>query len=416
MNTSGAFHPHSRETNLEQQYRLLLEIIPDVVYRIDTEGKFQFISRSIQDLGWMPEDLIGNHFSTIVHPEDMPNVSRELFLPGRDGAEPEKRRPPKFFDERRTGSRMTKWLELRLVPKGWVHNSTHDSDLIHIGELASVGVYEQAADAQERRFTGTVGIIRDITEKKQEEHARKKLEQQYLQAQRLESLGLLAGGIAHDFKNLLTIATGYLEVTSDQGGPDFPFANHLSRALDALHRSRELTERLLGFSRGSAPEKQPADLVTLLRKTVDLVIDSEKVAVDYDLPAELEPILVDEGQIAQVFENIMCNATHAMPEGGRLSIRACALDIAAGTDLALPQGHYVRISFTDTGSGIPEEHLEKIFDPFFSTKSGGTGLGLATSYFIAQKHGGLITAEPHEGGAVFQVYLPSESREKIYSS
>lgn len=412
MKTNQSLPPEFSKEKLDQHYHLVLEILPDIVYRIDTEGKFLYISKSIQSLGWTPEELLGNHFRTIVHPEDTPGISRELVVARKKQDEPPAF-PPKLFDERRTGERMTKWLEFRMIPKGWSEkdpNKHADSETptVRIGELAAVGVYETALSGK-RNYAGTVGIIRDITEKKQEQQAREKLQQQFLQAQKLESIGLLAGGIAHDFKNLLTIATGYLEVARDQGGPDNPFAVHMTRSLDALHRSRELTERLLGFSRGEAPAKVPIDLHAVLRSTAEMVTGPTNVTLDFDFSEECASVPADEGQISQVFENLIGNAGQAMDHEGKLKIQTVPFEITHRSEIPLSPGAYVRIDFIDSGPGIPQETLERIFDPFFTTKHGGTGLGLATSYFIAKKHGGFITAQSTGHGAHFSVFLPRDS-------
>ena len=195
------------KTSIERKYRTLLEIIPDMVYRLDENGNFTFVNSGVKDLGYDPGELIGRHFSVILHPDDVARVSRSVVLEKIRGQVTGDAGAPKLFDERRSGNRMTKWLEVRLIPKAWQPEFNGEKciigSIISVGEVSATGIYGPSQRTKESAFLGTVGIIRDITQRKRADEERKKLEQQYLQAQRLEAIGLLAGGLAHDSGKIL---------------------------------------------------------------------------------------------------------------------------------------------------------------------------------------------------------------------
>jgi PAS domain S-box-containing protein len=405
---------------IEQRYKTLVEIIPDIVYRLDIHGKITFINTYIKTLGYQPRELVGEHFSRILHPEDIEKVSRVVVLEkikgrvtGEDGA-------PKLFDERRSGSRMTRGLEIRLVPKNW--KPGHDGknlligSLISVGELSATGLYgkrDPGRKTGKKRYLGTVGIIRDITQRKREEEERLRLQQHYLQSQRLEAIGVLAGGIAHDFKNLLTIALGYIEFSIEQCGQNETIAVYLQKAMTALQRSKGLTQQLLNFSKAGVPQKQPQDIGRILKNCVAMAIGESNVKTTFGINNRLWPADIDEGQIVQVIDNIVINARHAMPSGGTLEVRAKNRMIKPREYPGLEKGCYVEISIRDSGIGIPEEHLPKIFDPFFSTKQDGSGLGLSTCYFIVKNHKGHIECCSTVGtGTTMTIFLPAHGEGK----
>jgi PAS domain S-box-containing protein len=400
---------------IEHRYRTLVEIIPDIVYRLDTDGKITFINPWIKTLGYDPKSLVGKHFTTLLHPDDIEKVSRIVVLEKIRGQVTGDEGAPKLFDERRSGNRLTKGFEVRLIPKDWQPGENGKrlliGSLISVGEVCAAGIYRSTGKgkkAKTKKFVGTVGIIRDITQRKKEDEERKVLEQHYLRSQRLEAIGTLAGGIAHDFKNLLTIALGYIEFTIEQASGNETVAMYLQKAMTALQRSKSLTQKLLDFSRAGVPQKRPIDIGRVLRNCVGMGVGESAITTTFDISDNLWAANVDEGQIVQVIDNVVINACHAMPSGGTLEVAARNRMIKPREYPGLEKGRFVMITIRDHGIGISEEHLPKIFDPFFSTKQDGSGLGLSTCYFIVKNHKGHIDCSSGLGeGTTMTIFLPA---------
>lgn len=247
----------------------------------------------------------------------------------------------------------------------------------------------------------TLAIFTDITE-------REFTQNELLKVQKLESLGLLAGGIAHDFNNILTSILGnisfaqmFLDYTHKARIP-------LEQAERASQRAAELAGQLLTFAKGGDPVKKPVSVRHLVDESVSLVLRGTKVMALLDIPDDLHTIEADAGQINQAFNNIVINAVQAMPGGGKLTVKAENLTIDGSNTLGLAPGEYVRLDFSDEGCGISDEEQKQIFDPYFTTKSGGTGLGLSSVYSIITRHGGHISVDSRVGrGATFTIHLPS---------
>ena len=257
---------------------------------------------------------------------------------------------------------------------------------------------------------GILGVSHDITDRKRMEEERQKMDQQIQQSQKLESLGLLAGGIAHDFNNLLSGIFGYVELAKKNvdGGQHAKASERLSKALNVFARASDLSRQLITFSKGGAPAKTAGDIGRTVSETVQFALSGSNVKGGYSIANDLWPCSYDPNQISQVIDNIVINAKHAMPNGGLLEVSASNGIIESGSGVALPDGHYIRISIRDHGIGIPKEYLQKIFDPFFTTKHSGSGLGLATCWSIVKRHDGTIIVESEPGkGSTFHVYLPA---------
>jgi PAS domain S-box-containing protein len=237
---------------------------------------------------------------------------------------------------------------------------------------------------------------------------RMKLEEEQERNQRLESLGLLAGGIAHDFNNILTSIIGNISLARMLIEPESKAQERLLQSERAGERAVGLTRQLLTFARGGEPVKKVTDPFRLLSESAELSLRGARVTCDLERPAELWAVEADEGQLTQVFNNLIINAVHAMPNGGQVTLRAVNCQISEGTALPLPPGKYVCISIADQGVGIPQEHLERIFDPYFTTKTHGTGLGLTSAYSIVKKHGGTMTVTSEiNQGSCFELFLPA---------
>jgi len=246
---------------------------------------------------------------------------------------------------------------------------------------------------------GMWAIVRDIAERKQTEEELRKIE-------RLESLGVLAGGIAHDFNNLLTGILGNLSLVQTEEGEEFQ--NILEEAKQASIQAKNLTQQLLTFSKGGEPIKGKVSIEDIIRDSAGFTLHGSNVKCLYDFPPDLWKVKVDKGQMSQVIDNLVINANQAMPQGGNIKIKAENIILKKKSSLPLPEGKYVKITFEDKGIGIPEPHLPRIFDPYFTTKQKGSGLGLATVYSIIQKHDGRISVESQVGkGTSFFIYLPA---------
>ena len=246
---------------------------------------------------------------------------------------------------------------------------------------------------------GVVFVLRDITEKRQ-------MEQELFKSQKLESVGVLAGGIAHDFNNILTAIIGNLSLAKLNLEPAGKIYNHIEKAEKASARAQELTQQLLTFSKGGAPVKKAASIEEVVKDSVGFVLSGSNVKCRLDFEKNLPPVEIDSGQISQVIQNLVINADQAMPEGGNLDISAQLKELKKERK-GLNPGLYLQLDVADKGIGISKEYLDKVFDPFFTTKQSGSGLGLATSYSIIQKHGGLLSLASEIGkGTVFTIFLP----------
>jgi PAS domain S-box-containing protein len=242
-------------------------------------------------------------------------------------------------------------------------------------------------------------IIRDITDLL-------KLEDERIRTQKLESLGILAGGIAHDFRNILSAILGNITLAGMELDHSSPQHRYLSSAETAVLRAKDLTSRLLTFSKGGEPIKNTISINEIIEESAHLILTGSSVHCTFNLDDSMPGILADRVQIGQVIQNII-NAMQAMPDGGNLIINASHVLLDSGHVLLLGAGQYAVISITDTGTGIPKEHLEKIYDPYFTTKTEGTGLGLSVVYSIIRKHGGNVTVTSTPGkGTTFTMYLP----------
>lgn len=249
------------------------------------------------------------------------------------------------------------------------------------------------------------GIEIDITD-------RKRAEAELLKAEKLESVGVLAGGIAHDFNNILTAIMGNISMARMKVKSDHKISDLLSAAEKASIRAQGLTTQLLTFAKGGMPIKEVALIADILKESSLFVLTGSKSRCEFQIAEDLWPVEADSGQISQVINNIVINANQAMPEGGVIQIRAENKELREGHSLPLKPGSYIMITIKDQGTGIAEKHLSKIFDPYFSTKQTGSGLGLATAYSVIRNHAGHISVNSKQGfGTTFYIYLPSSDKE-----
>ena len=370
----------------EEKYRYLVENSPDIIYTLDADGNFTFLSEALEHLlGFTVDDLIGKHYTTIVCEED-------------------RKKAQVFFDEKKSRDPATSGIELRLTAAG--DKQHHDNIRRYLTvEIKSMGIYEESRNNEAGRHVGTYGVIRDISE-------RQRLQTQLQNAERMESLGTLAGGIAHDFNNILMGIQGRSSLISIELDTSHPILEHIRAIDDYIRSAKLLTTQLLGFARGGKYEVKPTDINELILKTANMFGRTKKeISAETKLHDAKIVVEVDRSQIEQVLLNMYVNAWQAMPDGGTLKLETedVTLDSKNCKPYQIEPGRFVHIAVTDTGIGMDQKTVKRIFDPFFSTKekARGTGLGLASAYGIIKNHGGIINARSEIGfGTTFDIYLP----------
>ena len=437
----------------------LLDVIPDIVYKVDSDGHFVYINGIIKSMGYSPEELIGKHFSTIIHPDDIASVSRSNVLKRYKGSITGDKNPPKLFDERRTEKRGTKCLIIRLIQKGWEREentktvyvevmasgqydkavsrkdkafigtvgairdiekqkyaydtaSVNDGE-ISCGEISSSGPDGIDVDSPDRKHEGTVGIIRDITERRIFEQQKAKLEKRLQQARKMEALGQLAGGIAHNFNNLLMAIQGNTSLMLLDIVTSHPHHARLRSIEGQVRSASKLTAQLLGYARKGRYELKSLDLNQVVEETSEILGKAKiGVTIHKELAEGLFAIEADESQLKQVLLDLYLNAAEAMLDSGDLILKTSNVthEDIKDKEYDPKQGNYVLLTITDTGVGMDKSTIRLIFDPFFTTKhmGMGTGLGLAAVYGIITGHGGYIDVESRKGhGSIFSLYFPA---------
>ena len=365
----------------DEKFLQLAEAIDSVFWIWDIESqRIVYVSPAYERLwGGSVQKLMNNPFDwlSMVSPEDRTRVEN-LLLNRLDGANLD--------------------IEYRVIGPNeeirWVHNRTYPLN-----------------DAS-GKISRIIGLAQDITE-------RKKWEEDRMRGAKLESLGLLAGGLAHDFNNLLTAILGQLSLAKYEVDTAHPLFSRLSEAEQASLRAQDIAQQLLTFSKGGDPIKNVVSLENILEENVRLVLAGSKVRPVFRGIQGLWAVNVDLGQICQVLHNLVINARQAMGSGGECLIEAHTVSKEEGQrlihshELVPSQDQWIQITIQDQGIGISKENLVKIFDPYFTTKSTGSGLGLATSYSIIRNHGGVLWAESEVGvGSRFSFLLPALSPEK----
>ena len=271
-----------------------------------------------------------------------------------------------------------------------------------------IEIADSGAPIRDRDGTiiGVVLVFRDIREQL-------RTEQELIKVKKLESIGILAGGIAHDFNNILAAILGNLDLSRLDPMLTDKTRRLLEQAAKASLRARDLTQQLLTFAKGGEPIKETASLADVVKDSADFILHGERVVCRYSFPGDLWLVDIDKGQISQVVQNIILNASNAMPKGGTVEVSAANLEEARARTIGLPAGrNYVKLAIQDNGIGMPANILDRIFDPYFSTKQQGSGLGLAITHSIVSKHGGRILAESTPGeGTTITVYLPAAEQQ-----
>ena len=301
------------------------------------------------------------------------------------------------------------------IPKNRSHTFTFEQDIkdskrfIH---ARASGIWDE-----EQKLVGFVLMLRDITEHKRAEEEKKNLEARLRQVQKMEAIGTLAGGVAHDFNNMLTGIQGNVSLMLLDLDPEHPHYKRLKSIEKQVQGGARLTSDLLGYARKGKYEVKPIDLNEIVKQTSDAFGRTKReITIRRELAQDLSAIKADQGQIEQVLLNLYINAADAMPDGGQLILKTMnTTHKHIKSPLYEPSpGNYVLLRVTDTGSGIDKETMERIFEPFFTTKNmgKGTGLGLASVYGIIKAHGGYIDVESKKDhGTTFSIYLPESGKE-----
>lgn len=311
-----------------------------------------------------------------------------------------------------------RWCETRTfaetfkISACWSIPFYNEADEI-FGTFALSSFEVRGATNFQRKLLDTCASIASVLLQKEKYLEQKALwEKETLRAEKLESIGVLAGGIAHDFNNLLGIVIGNLEMTNRVLNPGSKATTYITAASKASKRAAELTQQLLTFSKGGDPVKKLSDIAEVVRESAEFVLHGTGVALTFDCLSEGEKVLVadiDNGQIGQVIQNIIINARQAMNDEGAISVTFSHVDTVPGIGAAsINVEQYCKVKIHDTGPGISADIIDKIFDPYFTTKSDGNGLGMASSFSIVKKHDGYLFAESEEGnGTCFTLYLPA---------
>jgi PAS domain S-box-containing protein len=371
----------------EERFRLLAENVVDNIWILDPEDlRFIYVSPSVEAIaGYTPDEMMDLKLEQFLPPEsnDLSNqyLTKEL---------------PKSLKDPSRASRVEMQIYHKNGTTVWVETAAR---VLYINWLSAYGI---------------IGVTRDITQRKESEDERKKLQDQLLQSQKMEAIGTLAGGIAHDFNNSLQGILGYSQILifeKKEGDPDLKLLKQIEKA---AKRSSELTRQLLTFSRKLNSQLRPLDINQEVRQLEQLLGRTipKMISIQTPLADNLKIINGDPVQIEQMIMNLCINARDAMPDGGKLVIESrntrldndyCKMHFDA-----VP-GEYVMLSISDNGKGMDRQTLEHIFEPFFTTKKvgQGTGLGLSMVYGIVKNHGGHINCESKPGnGATFKIYLP----------
>jgi PAS domain S-box-containing protein len=366
----------------QEKYKSILENIEDGYYEIDQAGNMVFFNRSMcRILGYTETELMGMNNRRFMDKENAAKVFRTFNYVYTTGE------PFKAFD----------W---ELIKK--------DGSRCYVD--TSISIIEDGSG----KPAGFRGIARDITSRKKSDKDRERLTEQLQQAQRMESIGRLAGGVAHDFNNLLVIILGYCELLLSELDTAHPHHESVEQVYQAGLRARDLTRQLLAFSRNQVLEMKVVDanqIISGFEKLLRRLI-GEDIQLTISPTHDSVMVKADIAQLEQVLMNLAVNARDAMPDGGFLNIETSVVELdetSAGNRTGITSGQYAMIGVSDTGSGIDRETINRIFEPFFTTKERdkGTGLGLATSYGIIKQHCGDIRVYSEPGkGTIFKIYLP----------
>jgi PAS domain S-box-containing protein len=359
-----------------ERLSVTLRSIGDGVLATDTRGDIILLNSAAEQItGWSQAEAIGQPFEEVFNIKD------------------------KYDPDATVHDMMTETFsssyETLMEPK---------TLLTKAGEEILVSEHGAPVRDSKSQVVGAVLVFRDVTESS-------RMEDEMAKIQKLESVGVLAGGIAHDFNNLLTAILGNINLALDKTEKGDEVYELLTESEKASVRAQSLTSQLLTFSKGGEPVRKLSTVPEMIRDSAGFVLRGSNIQCNYNFDDDLWAAEIDSDQISQVIQNLVLNAGDAMPAGGTIDIDCVNYDNVDRSDF-LKIGKYLKIAITDHGKGIPAENIEKIFDPFFSTKEQGSGLGLATTHAIVNNHDGHIEVESEEGrGTTFTIYLPATEKD-----
>ncbi|HMA61129.1 MAG TPA: PAS domain S-box protein [bacterium] len=364
----------------EKKYRQLIETTGDIIFKHDVQGKITFINKAgLKFSGYTREEALGKDLTDFLPPDEIQGLIERK-------------------EKRIEGDDDHYQFETRLINKD---GEKIDVD-VHATPIIENGSYQ-----------GSLVVARDITERKQVQREKKELQHQRQQTQKLETLGTLAGGIGHDFNNILTPILGYSEMIKQNFDNNDPNHQYINEIINGCIRAKDLIYQMLSFSRETSHERRPLNIIPIIKETLKLIRSSLprtiNIKQNYESPCPI--ISADPTRIHQVVMNLCTNAYQAMEnQGGVLSIEVKKLYVDENTSrkyIDLDTGDYIKLSISDTGVGMDESTLQHIFEPFFTTKDEGTGMGLAVVHGIVKSHDGRISVYSDSGeGTTFNLYYP----------
>ncbi|MGD9974275.1 MAG: PAS domain S-box protein, partial [Desulfatirhabdiaceae bacterium] len=370
----------------EEKYRQLIDTAQDMILIMDLTGRPVLMNAAaLHASGYSLEEAMSRNVADILAPDDQPLLAEALAI-------------------RKTGERGRNRYEIDIL--------TRTGSRIPV-EINSALLMDNGQPS------GVLVIARDITQRRQAEQEKHRMEDRLQLAQKLESIGLLAGGVAHDFNNILMGIMGHASLLKLSKDMPASRMSHIDDIETLVNRASGLTRQLLGFARSGKYEVKPTRVVDMMRTTADMFGRTHKeIRLRHHHPQDIWMVAVDQGQMDQVLMNLFVNAAQAMPYGGDLTLKTgnVVLDAVRADKLAIPAGHYVQLSVRDTGVGMDAAILPKIFDPFFTTREvgKGSGLGLASAYGIIKNHDGTIEVESTPGvGTCFTIYLPASADQPL---
>lgn len=350
----------------EEKYRNLVEMAADGILIISDDVVGYTNERLAEISGYSVNEILSRPFTDFFQAEEVPNLL-------------------KHFKDFTSGEKPNTVFESVMQNKDGTKIFTE----INIGKLCYNGQ------------DSIMALVRDIT-------MRKKMEEEIIKSQKLESIGMLAGGIAHDFNNILTGILGNISLAMMDCDPDDEIYKTLGEAEKASLRAKDLVNQFIIFSNGGAPIKKIISIGYLIEDTAAFSLSGTGIQSEINIEKDLWQADVDEQQVRQLINNLLINAKEEMNNRGSISLRAENQYVSAGSGLPVNSGKYIRIVFTDKGTGIPPEIMSKIYDPFFTTKPKNKGLGLTAAFLIIKRHNGHITVDSTPGeGTTVTVYFPA---------
>lgn len=363
----------------EAKFRALVENAVEGILVVQDERIRYVNPKARKFFGASEEDIYKAHYLDFTHPEDRPLIEER-------------------YKKRALGEEVSPRVVFRIVDKG--------------GNIRWVEGHSTVVNWEQR--PAYLVFLHDLTEAKRAEEERSKLEAQFLQAQKMEAVGRLAGGVAHDFNNMLSVIGGYAELVLARLGEEDPLVGPLQEILDAVSRSSELVRQLLAFARKQVISPQVLDLNATIESMLKMLrrLIGEEIELVWMPASRLWPVYMDPAQVDQILANLLVNARDAISGTGKVTIETENVEITESYCKGRPgfvPGRYVLLSISDTGCGMDQETLSRIFEPFFTTKEPGkgTGLGLATVYGIVKQNNGFINVYSEPGkGTTFRIYIP----------